>query len=282
MKRGRSAACRRAAPHAGSASVHGRRRRVAIQTDSGPLHRQTVCASAAGIIGWAVLDWCETGMYELTCPKCGHAVTSSFVRVGAVVTCERCGHRYRIGEQHIKRRFVATGQGGLSGRPSGPTADAEPRLDADGNVVGLSGLSDVMRREDDAEPAVAKEASGDERLPVATAVRTTRPQPSTPVSAASARSSRRGAREAVRRRRAKSTYMLLGVLVLAVGMLGIGLWYAGTRTRGTGAKASADPANAGVPDDGALELDPDLPMVKATRRVASSSWAERSRPRPRP
>ena len=91
-------------------------------------------------------------LYELRCPSCGRTRASSFVRVGAMVACEACGHRYRIAEAHVRRRGAApepqpaqrsdalkVGDGGES--------DARQRLDAEGNVIGLSGLSEMMRRE---------------------------------------------------------------------------------------------------------------------------------------
>lgn len=42
-------------------------------------------------------------MYELICPSCKHVQTSSFVRIGAAVTCPSCKCQFRIENKHIRR-----------------------------------------------------------------------------------------------------------------------------------------------------------------------------------
>ncbi|MEX0886177.1 MAG: hypothetical protein WD009_07030 [Phycisphaeraceae bacterium] len=75
-----------------------------------------------------------------------------------MVACDACGHRYRVGEAHVRHR-----RPGPEPQPAQRTdalhvpGHAAPghrrRVDAEGNVIGLSGLSEMMRRESAAVPA---------------------------------------------------------------------------------------------------------------------------------
>ncbi len=75
-------------------------------------------------------------MYEVKCPHCGHGTKASFVRVGAIAECEGCGAHFRVADKHIRKKMAT--------RVGNSALKAEEILRA---RVGLSGLSDVMRRD---------------------------------------------------------------------------------------------------------------------------------------
>ena len=82
---------------------------------------------------------------------------SPFVRHGAAVQCDGCEHRYRIKSDLVTRQ-ITTGPktpDGLDPLLRGEKGDlgikdagVPVHLDVDGNVVGLSGLSELMRQSD--------------------------------------------------------------------------------------------------------------------------------------
>ncbi len=92
-------------------------------------------------------------MYELTCPDCGHKVRSPFIRAGAMVDCPSCSHRFRIAATHFKRdvqwSIPATPEAGELVTASAKTGTREERQAAQvtQQVIGLSGLSEMMRQE---------------------------------------------------------------------------------------------------------------------------------------
>lgn len=88
---------------------------------------------------------------------------SPFVRNGAVVRCASCQKKYRIKSSHVER-VLTTGPRTLDEADSvlrtdsvdiDPDEIAPVSIDDDGNVVGLSGLSELMRQSD-AKGAKAK------------------------------------------------------------------------------------------------------------------------------
>lgn len=96
-------------------------------------------------------------VYDLQCPLCSAQESSPFVRVGAVVHCPSCTGRYRIKSSQVTRN-VTTGPRTLDELDpllSGDSVDLDPdtdaspvKIDDQGHVVGLSGLSELMRQSD--------------------------------------------------------------------------------------------------------------------------------------
>ncbi|MCC6682001.1 MAG: hypothetical protein IT445_13960 [Phycisphaeraceae bacterium] len=101
-------------------------------------------------------------MYELTCPSCHQVMRASFVRAGAVATCAGCGQRFLIDKAHYHRLTPAAPAPGPGSEQAGATSatgssvpgaipgalpGAGVRVDESGHVIGLSGLSEMMRRE---------------------------------------------------------------------------------------------------------------------------------------
>jgi len=95
-------------------------------------------------------------VYHLTCPTCKDVTDSPFVRSGAVVRCTACEHKYRIKSSHFERE-VLTGPRTLDETDAvlrSDSVDIDPdevapvSIDDEGNVVGLSGLSELMRWSD--------------------------------------------------------------------------------------------------------------------------------------
>ena len=52
-------------------------------------------------------------MYEFACPACDHKVKLPFVRIGAMVACGGCGHRFQIQPEHVRRLVTAPADTGL-------------------------------------------------------------------------------------------------------------------------------------------------------------------------
>lgn len=154
--------------------------------------------------------------YELTCPSCGNVVASPFVRVGAVVACARCSAKYRIAENHVKRKVGALAASQAAppngGRPAGDDLEFQSTDDligeaGDGHVIGLSGLSEMMRQET---------AGKHEAKPA---------KPAPPIPAGRPPAHRAPAPSARRRRTDRMVYAIIGGLVLAIGVVGGLLWY---------------------------------------------------------
>ena len=77
-------------------------------------------------------------MYELTCPSCQHKVRLAFLRVGAMVACRQCAHRYQVQAEHIRRRVTVPADTGVDAdnplllgypveRPPAPQRPARPK-----------------------------------------------------------------------------------------------------------------------------------------------------------
>ncbi|MEM6504141.1 MAG: hypothetical protein AAF711_01600 [Planctomycetota bacterium] len=95
-------------------------------------------------------------MYRLTCPSCQSVTESHFVRSGAIVRCAACDTKYRIKSAHFERE-IKTGPRTLDETDTvlrSDSVDIDPdeaapvSIDDEGNVVGLSGLSELMRWSD--------------------------------------------------------------------------------------------------------------------------------------
>lgn len=83
-------------------------------------------------------------------------IESPFVRTGAVVRCGGCGFKYRVKSSQVER-VLTTGPRTLDETDTvlrSDSVDIDPdevapvSIDDEGNVVGLSGLSELMRRSD--------------------------------------------------------------------------------------------------------------------------------------
>ena len=82
-------------------------------------------------------------VYEVSCPSCHHVVSTPFVRIGAVCTCESCRHRYLIDATHFKRvpsPARQTPAGGDAGSAAGQS-----------KTGGIRGLSEMRQREAERE-----------------------------------------------------------------------------------------------------------------------------------
>lgn len=185
-------------------------------------------------------------MYHLTCPSCQEKTRSPFIRNGAVVRCAACEYKYRIKSSHFERK-VHTGPRTLNETDSvlrSDSVDIEPdevapvSIDDDGNVVGLSGLSELMRWSDD-QTNVESEASAkrtstrskpsrqlsEKPLPKARAAKSkNKNKPKAKAHRNSTRQGRRPSRErakSIKRAKKQKQYILLGGLGLLISIAAI-------------------------------------------------------------
>lgn len=89
-------------------------------------------------------------MYRLTCPFCGHVTESSFIRIGAVTQCAACKRRIEIDDHHVQRVVAVVPTENRDQDPlltAAGVRETSTRYDDEGNQIGLSGLSHLMRRE---------------------------------------------------------------------------------------------------------------------------------------
>lgn len=149
-------------------------------------------------------------------------VRSPFVRVGAVVTCVSCKHRYLADQSHIKRVPSAAKAGPGASLPVGVSGlPAETNPPAPG---GIHGLSEMMRTEAERE----RNSQFDDYDTI-----TPEPEkPGTPVEASSPpsvskpESKPRPHPQRSREQKAiRSGYLLAAGAALAMAVLGVGLWY---------------------------------------------------------
>ncbi len=161
---------------------------------------------------------------------------SPFVRSGAVVRCESCQNKYRIKTAHVERVLI-TGPRTLDETEAvlrTDSVDIDPdeaspvSIDDEGNVVGLSGLSELMRQSDvrgteariqsqmdsAPPPAAHRPKSSSSEGPPAIERLTDEP-------VASSRSHRRARRHARQRRKRTQALLIaaLGVLVVVSGIV---------------------------------------------------------------
>ena len=159
-------------------------------------------------------------VYELKCPTCGHMVKMPFVRVGAMVSCDKCDHRYAIRDVHVKHKVQNQGvKPRPAEEPPKPEPEPEPepielskQADADGTVIGLSGLSQMMRNDDGDTPRAAVNPPPSAAVPAARG----RPRFQTPNFDAAA------ALHAWRKIR--PMYLALGGLLAIIVVLGVGIF----------------------------------------------------------
>ncbi len=151
-------------------------------------------------------------------------VRSPFVRVGAVVTCASCKHRFLVDHSHIKRVAVAKPGPGASPTSGMPAETAPPKAGG-----GIQGLSEMMRDEaqrerdsqfDDYDTIAAEPDKPG--TPVDTGA-TPPPAESTPTPAPTPQPKHDKQQKAIR-----SIYLLLAAgaaMAMAIAILGVGLWY---------------------------------------------------------
>lgn len=206
-------------------------------------------------------------VYQLTCPSCADSQQSPFIRHGAVVCCASCEQRYRIKSSYVTRT-VTTGPKTLDemdpllrgdGVDLDTDAGAAPvKIDDDGNVVGLSGLSELMRQSDaaHAQAAAIARTHRDEDAPPP-AARVTRP------SEPGRRKPSPRARAGRNKKRSPLPLLLAGaLLILFAGTIG-GLAYVISQSGPTDPAAvnppDADPTPRNPGGNGNGELFPDVP-----------------------
>lgn len=143
-----------------------------------------------------------------------------------------------------------------------------PRMDEEGNVIGLSGLSEMMRD----HPANEPDSKTVPSMPKA-ARREPGPKPAAD---SGPKLARYHAREADRKRRRKSMYLLLGVMVGSVAVLGGGLILASRMAKDTLDKTAVAPETQGPGADPRVIAD-DAPMLHA-HRMDRPQWAFINRP----
>ncbi|MFA9478548.1 hypothetical protein ACERK3_09595 [Phycisphaerales bacterium AB-hyl4] len=188
----------------------------------------------------------------MKCPSCGQVLRAAFVRAGAVTDCARCAHRYRIKDSQIARKVLATPGGGEAGGGQGTLlpgakelasmAGARLRVDDDGNVIGLSGLSEMMRHEGVGTPR--RRSADDAPPPPGRPARTPLPTATTRLTGP------------------RSLYMIACTLCLGLVVVGVALWHA----------SSVAPGRAGA---GAGQAD--LPMIMAVR-LSHEPWERPGEP----
>ncbi|MEM7576758.1 MAG: hypothetical protein AAF328_04710 [Planctomycetota bacterium] len=205
-------------------------------------------------------------LYRLRCPRCGAAEDHAFVRPGAVTVCAKCHTIWRVEPAQVQR---------VAGPRSGPgSATASPGNEADAShqsttrrpaspgdtdlqgspddtsIVGLSGLSEVMRGpgDDGSDPAGAL-ATG---RPAATAPG----DPPTPRQFRQQQSqalAQRRAAQAAAKRRSRTTLVLLATLTVMVGSLGVAVALLASKPQTPAANPSANPGErSGDPDSMAV------------------------------
>ncbi|MEM9347403.1 MAG: hypothetical protein AAGB26_12375 [Planctomycetota bacterium] len=180
-------------------------------------------------------------MYRLTCPSCQSVTESHFVRSGAVVRCAACDTKYRIKSAHFERE-IKTGPRTLDETDTvlrSDSVDIDPdeaapvSIDDEGNVVGLSGLSELMRWSDtqdssqvtgvpQSEKSKRKGKAGtDTELPVAKPVRKRGKSAKKPAAPTSQAGTGKARAQALKRKKQKNTMMAVGSAVGAVAVIAV-------------------------------------------------------------
>lgn len=160
-------------------------------------------------------------MYTVTCPSCGYAIELGFARVGAAGRCPSCSRIVPVDESTLRRP-------GQTPRPQVPEPDKLqpdlPRLDADGNPIGLSGLSHLLDQSAPRPAAAASQA----KAPAADALQPPRRRTATPPPPPS-----------------RQLLIFAVVAVATVALIGFAIWYITAPTRPhTPVPADAPPAAA--------------------------------------
>ncbi|MEO0587930.1 MAG: hypothetical protein AAF078_09850 [Planctomycetota bacterium] len=140
-------------------------------------------------------------MYTVTCPSCGYAIELGFARVGAAGRCPSCSRIVPVDESTLRRP-------GQTPRPQVPEPDKLqpdlPRLDADGNPIGLSGLSHLL---DQSAPRPVS-AAGKADAPAADVLKPPRRRTATPPPPPS-----------------RQLLIFAVVAVATVALVGFAIWY---------------------------------------------------------
>jgi hypothetical protein len=144
-------------------------------------------------------------MYELSCPSCHAVVNSPFVRVGAAVTCSPCGHRYLIGQAHIKHVSAAARRD--------PDSQAKPG--AQSEQGGIQGLSEMMR--------VEAERDRDSQLDDYDTIKPAADDPRKPIDLDSPAPSAQ-VKESKSQKAGRGGYLFAAAAALALAVLGGGVW----------------------------------------------------------
>jgi len=88
-------------------------------------------------------------VYTVTCPSCGYAIELRFARRRAAGRCPSCAKVLPVDDATLR----VSGSAAPSSPPPTPRIDPEtPRLDEDGNVIGLSGLSHLLKQSAPVKP----------------------------------------------------------------------------------------------------------------------------------
>lgn len=231
------------------------------------------CGDRVNRFALGVLE-CNQDVYHLTCPNCACVTDSAFVRSGAVVRCPTCQHKYRIKGSHVER-VVLTGPRTLDESDSvlrTDSVDIEPdevapvSIDDEGNVVGLSGLSELMRWSDaqgskeKLNQRVQEEAKQPSAPPSAPpAAKPARKKPSKaktkPGRSAQAATSRRP-RGKARRKNNTQAYLIVGGLVLVL----VGGGIAAVIAFGGGGQTQQETVAGGGEEVGGEQKPPEQPV----------------------
>ncbi|MEM9250874.1 MAG: hypothetical protein AAGB29_00860 [Planctomycetota bacterium] len=155
-------------------------------------------------------------MYTVKCPSCSFAIELPFARRGAAGRCPACNKVVPVDDSTLE----VSGPARAPVAAPTPKIDPEtPNVDAEGNVIGLSGLSNLLER---AEPSPAKRDA-----PKPTLRPRAKPRPPAAVP--------RG--------------MLLAVVVAVgtVALMGLAIWYITVPSHGTSRSAPPVDTDATAP-----------------------------------
>lgn len=210
-------------------------------------------------------------LYRLRCPHCGSVEDHAFVRPGAVTVCAACHSIWRTEPAHIQR--VATPRPAASPAPAAVETTPPPRPSSPGDsalhvspddtsLVGLSGLSDVMRGPD--EPVLDDDAP----VPIGRAATPTGDPPSPKAFRQQQAQSlaKRRAAEAAAKRRSRTTLVLLATLTVLVGSLGVAVALLATKPPAASDLPAVDPglADPMLTNDTQVDEPAAIPTLSAT------------------
>jgi len=166
-------------------------------------------------------------VYTVTCSSCGHAIELAFARHGAAGRCPSCRRVVTVDDATLR----VEGATPLTPPPPAARLDPEtPRLDAEGNVIGLSGLSHLLKQTGRAAHRDAKAGQAASHKPADPARRPALSPTAMP----------------------RQGLILIVAAVAVVGLLGLAIWYITL----TPQVPAADPAPPAQPPAAA---DPDAP-----------------------
>jgi predicted RNA-binding Zn-ribbon protein involved in translation (DUF1610 family) len=233
----------------------------------------------------------EQGMYETNCSSCGHVVSASFLRAGAVAVCPQCGKHWQIQPDAIRRQVTSPAAGALAGMTaeamSGDIPGAGEEETAE-RAPGLGPMSVGGALSPDARAAGSEAAVGI-TVPVSgsggsflsgplAANAATSGGPRSPSSEsgsgsqstapASAGSRRPRRPRGVRRRTGLRLAVFAVVMIMGVGVMA---WLVSTRLNGAGPNAGAGGIVAANEVSTVLTHNPTVPTLSG-ERLAASTW----------